>query len=132
VTIRHGLAALAFVLGTCFVKPANAGAPSPASSPPPSVDALIAEALDKTPESQGVWDLYFHFIREFGDEHAILTEVPVSELARVSPEKVAEAVDRMRKGQVSIVPGHDGEYGQIHIFGEGPATDPSASQLSLF
>jgi uncharacterized protein (TIGR00375 family) len=96
------------------------------------LNEVIAEALDRTPESQGVWDLYFHFIREFGDEHAILTEVPVSELARVSPEKVAEAVDRMRKGQVSIVPGHDGEYGQIHIFGEGPATDPSASQLSLF
>ena len=96
------------------------------------LNEVIAEALDRTPESQGVWDLYFHFIREFGDEHAILTEVPVSELARVSPEKVAEAVDRMRKGQVSIVPGHDGEYGQIHIFDEGPATDPSASQLSLF
>jgi PHP family Zn ribbon phosphoesterase len=38
----------------------------------------------------------------------------------------------MRKGQVSIVPGHDGEYGEIHIFGEGPSADSSASQLSLF
>ena len=72
------------------------------------------------------------FIREFGDEHAILTEVPVAELARVAPENVAEAVDRMRKGQVVIKPGHDGEYGEIHLFGDGPQADASASQLSLF
>jgi len=88
--------------------------------------------VGKTPESQGVWELYARFIREFGDEHAILTEVPVAELARISPEKVAEAVDRMRKGQVTIQPGHDGEYGEIHIFGDGPQSDASASQLSLF
>jgi uncharacterized protein (TIGR00375 family) len=96
------------------------------------LNEIIAEALGRTPECQGVWDLYFHFIREFGDEHAILTGVPVAELARVSPEKVAEAVDRMRKGQVKIVPGHDGEYGVIRIFGEDAAADSCASQLSLF
>ncbi len=96
------------------------------------LNEVIAEAVGKTPECQGVWDLYFRFIREFGDEHAILTEVPVSDLARVSPDKVADAVDRMRKGQVRILPGHDGEYGTISIFGEEPASDSSASQLSLF
>ena len=96
------------------------------------LNEVIAEALGKTPECQGVWDLYFRFIREFGDEHTILTEVPVADLARVSPERVPEAVDRMRKGQVSIAPGHDGEYGQVRIFGEGPATESCPSQMSLF
>jgi uncharacterized protein (TIGR00375 family) len=96
------------------------------------LNEIIAEALGKTPECQGVWDLYFRFVREFGDEHAILTEVPVAALARVSPEKVAEAVDRTRRGQVHIVPGHDGEYGVIRIFGPDPAADACASQLSLF
>jgi uncharacterized protein (TIGR00375 family) len=96
------------------------------------LNEVIAEALGKTPECQGVWDLYFRFIREFGDEHTILTEVPVADLARVSPERVPEAVDRMRKGQVSIAPGHDGEYGQIRIFGEGPAPESCPSQMSLF
>jgi uncharacterized protein (TIGR00375 family) len=96
------------------------------------LNEIIAEALGKTSECQGVWDLYFRFIREFGDEHAILTEVPVADLARVAPEKAAEAVDRMRKGQVSIAPGHDGEYGRIRIFGEGPQADACTPQLSLF
>ncbi|HOW85607.1 MAG TPA: endonuclease Q family protein [Candidatus Aminicenantes bacterium] len=96
------------------------------------LNEIIAEALGKTPECQGVWDLYFRFIREFGDEHAILTEVPAAELARISPEKVAEGIDRMRRGQVAIAPGHDGEYGRIRLFGEGLSPDASASQLSLF
>ena len=96
------------------------------------LNELIAEAVGKTSECQGVWDIYFHFIREFGDEHAILTEVPVAELARVAPERVAEAVDRMRRGQVRIRPGHDGEYGTIRIFGDEPAEDSCTPQLSLF
>lgn len=96
------------------------------------LNEIIAEAVGKTPESQGVWDLYFRFIREFGDEHAILTEVPVADLARLSPDRIATAVDRVRKGQVRIIPGHDGEYGAIRIFGEEAEADSSASQLSLF
>jgi len=96
------------------------------------LNEVIAEAIGKTPETQSVTDLYFRFIREFGDEHTILTEVPVAELARVAPEKVAEAVDRMRKGQVSIVPGHDGEFGQIRIFGGGAQAEAASPQMSLF
>jgi uncharacterized protein (TIGR00375 family) len=96
------------------------------------LNEIIAEALGKTPECQGVWDLYFRFIHEFGDEHAILTDVPVADLARVAPDKVAEAVDRMRKGEVSIAPGHDGEYGRIRIFGDGSQAEACTPQLSLF
>jgi len=96
------------------------------------LNEVIAEAIGKTPECQGVSDLYFRFIREFGDEHTILTEVPAAELARVAPEKIAGAVDRMRRGQVSIQPGHDGEYGVIRIFGGGPQPEACSPQLSLF
>jgi uncharacterized protein (TIGR00375 family) len=96
------------------------------------LNEIIAEALDKTPECQGVWDLYFRLIREFGDEHAVLTGVSAADLARVAPERVGEAVDRMRRGLVSIAPGHDGEYGRIRIFGDGPQADACSPQLSLF
>ncbi len=34
------------------------------------LNEIIAEALGKTSECQGVWESYFRFIREFGDEHA--------------------------------------------------------------
>jgi uncharacterized protein (TIGR00375 family) len=96
------------------------------------LNEIIAEAVGKTPECQGVWETYFRFIREFGDEHAILTEVPVADLARVAPERVAEAVERMRLGLVHILPGHDGEYGTVRIFGGEAAAEACPSQLNLF
>ncbi|MEO0085080.1 MAG: AmmeMemoRadiSam system radical SAM enzyme, partial [candidate division WOR-3 bacterium] len=80
------------------------------------LNEIIAEAVGKTPECQSVWDLYFRFVREFGTELAVLTEVPTAELTRISPDRIAEGVERMRRGRVHIRPGHDGEYGKIRLF----------------
>jgi uncharacterized protein (TIGR00375 family) len=96
------------------------------------LNEVIAEALGKTSESQGVWDLYFKLVREFGSELKVLVDVPVSDLARSGPERVAAAIDRMRQGRVKIVPGHDGEYGVISLFGEEQAEEQAAGQLTLF
>jgi len=96
------------------------------------LNEIIAEATEKTPECQSVWDLYFRFIHEFGNEHRILTEIPIPELRRIPPEKVGRGVDRMRKGLVNITPGHDGFYGVVRLF-EGEEEQAAAGgQLSLF
>jgi uncharacterized protein (TIGR00375 family) len=96
------------------------------------LNEIIGQAVGKAPESQGVWDIYFRFIREFGDEQAILTERSGTELRRLQPEAVGRGVELMRKGLVKIVPGHDGEYGRISLF-EAETTDEKASgQLTLF
>ena len=96
------------------------------------LNEIVAEALGRTPESQGVWDVYFKLIREHGDELTVLTDVPVADLARTGLERVALGIDRMRQGLVKIEPGHDGEYGVVSLFGEEPAGEPSAAQLTLF
>jgi uncharacterized protein (TIGR00375 family) len=96
------------------------------------LNEIIAEALGRTPESQAVWDVYFKFVREFGSEFAILTEVPIADLARIAPERAAEGIDRMRRSLVRLSPGYDGEYGTVRLFGEGPQEDPSPGQLTLF
>jgi len=97
------------------------------------LNEVIAQACGKTPECRSVWDAYFRFIREFGDEHRILTEIPIGELSRVPPEKISLGIDRMRKGLVKIVPGHDGEYGVIRLFDqEEEKSESGAGQLSLF
>ncbi len=96
------------------------------------LNEVVAEALGKTPESQGVWELYFKLVREHGDELTVLTETPVADLARTAPERVAQGVERMRQGRVKIEPGHDGEYGVISLFGGEPAAEASAAQLTLF
>jgi uncharacterized protein (TIGR00375 family) len=96
------------------------------------LNEIIAEALDKTPECQSVWDIYFRLIHEFGDEHTILTKVPAAELSRLHPERLGQGIDRMRKGAVRIVPGHDGFFGKISLFEKETAEDKSSGQLTLF
>jgi len=96
------------------------------------LNEVIAQACRKTSECRSVWDIYFRFIHEFGNEHRILTEVPVSELCRVPPEKVGRGVERMRKSLVKIAPGHDGFYGIISLFEKEEDQASAGGQLSLF
>ncbi|MBM3295047.1 MAG: DNA helicase UvrD [Candidatus Aminicenantes bacterium] len=96
------------------------------------LNEVIGQACGKSADCRSVWDVYFRFIREFGPEQGILTEVPAAELARLQPETVARGVERMRKGLVRIVPGRDGEYGIIKLFEEEDGGGPAAGQMSLF
>jgi len=97
------------------------------------LNEIIAEACGKTAECQSVWDTYFRFIHEFGDEHRILTEVSIGDLCALGPEKVGRGVERMRKGLVKIEPGHDGEYGIIRLFEQDEdRAAAGAGQMSLF
>ncbi len=94
------------------------------------LNEIIAQAIGKTPACKSVWEIYFRYIHEFGDEHRILTEIPISQLMQLNSEKIALGIDRMRKGQVRILPGHDGTYGIINLFDEESSAD--ACQLKLF
>jgi uncharacterized protein (TIGR00375 family) len=96
------------------------------------LNELIAQAVEKTAGCKSVWDTYFHFIHEFGNEQKILTEVPVSELSQISPERVGIGVERMRKGQVKIAPGHDGAFGKINLFDNEVIEEENQGQLKLF
>jgi DNA helicase-2/ATP-dependent DNA helicase PcrA len=45
-------------------------------------------------------------------------DVPLDDIERAGTPLIREAVARMRKGQVHIAPGYDGEFGKIRIFEE--------------
>jgi len=110
-------------------------------NPPPSaipykniipLNEVIAQAVEKSADCKSVWDTYFHFIHEFGNEHKILIEIPVDELSRIAPERISQAIDRMRKGQVKILPGHDGVFGRVHLFNEEDEDEACQEQMTLF
>jgi len=96
------------------------------------LNEIIAQAIEKTTECKSVWDIYFRFIHEFENEQNILTELELSELMRLTPERVGIGVERMRKGDVKIVPGHDGCFGQISLFADDRHEEETQGQLKLF
>jgi uncharacterized protein (TIGR00375 family) len=96
------------------------------------LNEVIAGALEKTSDCQSVWDIYFRLIHEFGDEHKILTDVPVAELSHFQPARVSQGVDKMRKGIVHIVPGHDGFYGKVSLFEKELPEEETGGQMTLF
>ncbi len=96
------------------------------------LNEIIAQAIEKTAECKSVWDIYFRFIHEFENEQNILTEISSAELKRIHPERISLGVERMRKGAVKIVPGHDGCFGDINLFEKDTLEEEAQAQLKLF
>lgn len=78
---------------------------------------IIAELLKTNAYSQIVWQKYYKLIEKFGNELNVLLNVPREELIKVTDEKIADAIIKVREGKVKYKPGYDGIYG-IPIFDE--------------
>lgn len=79
---------------------------------------VISEIVRSGVASQKVSQPYELLLSRLGDELTILSEAPVEEIRRESSTLVAEAIGRMRSGQVIREAGYDGEYGRIRLFQE--------------
>ena len=82
---------------------------------------IIAEINKTSVQSKGVFNTYMKTIYKLGSEYNILLSKTLSEIEKVDL-KLAEAIERMRKGKIFVAPGFDGEYGKIKIFGETEET----------
>lgn len=74
---------------------------------------LLAETLGVRPTAQKVQRRYHDLLAAHGPELTILRELPPGNLA---DERLAEALRRLRTGQVTRQPGYDGLYGTIRVF----------------
>ena len=77
---------------------------------------IIAESLGFGPSTKRVQTVYANLVSRFGSELAVLTDVPSSDIAAASNDRVAEGVSRVRSGDISIEPGYDGRYGTVSIW----------------
>jgi uncharacterized protein (TIGR00375 family) len=77
---------------------------------------IIAETINAGAKSRTVDREYTRLLQELGNELSILTTIPLEDLERAGSPRFAEAISRMRKGDVNIKPGFDGEYGKVRIF----------------
>lgn len=83
---------------------------------------VLGEILGAGPRSRRVSDMYSATLERFGPELAILRDVPEADLTRFFPP-LGEAVGRMRRGEVHLQGGYDGEYGVVRMFSEKERAD---------
>jgi len=67
------------------------------------------------PSSRAVERTYAKLVAALGSEMNVLLNASEEEIARASDLDVARGVLAARRGDVDIIPGHDGEYGKISL-----------------
>lgn len=92
---------------------------------------IFGELLGVGVNSKKVSQVYQEAIRKWGTELSILMDLPVDVVEREGDALLAEALRRMRAGEILIQEGYDGEYGSIRVFAAGEKERFSA-QNSLF
>jgi ATP-dependent DNA helicase UvrD/PcrA len=77
---------------------------------------VLAEIHGSGPATKTVERAYDRLIAALGPELSILDAVPVEDISRAESSLLAEAIVRLRAGQVIREAGYDGEYGVIRLF----------------
>ena len=93
------------------------------------LDQIIADVRGVGEMAQSVEREYMEIVSKCDNEFNVLLRMSEAELKSQLPQKIAEGVIRVREGKVNILPGYDGEYGTIKIFGP---EEIGEKQLTLF
>ncbi len=96
---------------------------------------VIAEVFSTAPTSQKVLNEYKKLVTALGGEIKVLTKASIDDIAKISGSKIAEGVDKDRRGDLVIDPGYDGVFGVVKIWKEGEdqkIETKEVPQLGLF
>lgn len=84
--------------------------------PLPEVLSEITQTGEKSKRVQTAWQ---QVVQKLGPELTVLREVPLEDIRHSGASLLAEAIGRMRRGQVHREAGYDGEHGTIRVFDPG-------------
>lgn len=93
---------------------------------------ILAEAFSTGVVSQKVQGSYDDLCLHLSGEFTILLETPLEEISKRAGEKVAEAISKVRAGDIFVDPGYDGVFGTVQIWESKKDETPLATQASLF
>ena len=79
------------------------------------LEEVLAEALGVGRRSKRVQNAYSLLCAELGSELEVLSGATAGDIERVAGEEVAKAVLKARAGEVTVVPGYDGQYGTVRL-----------------
>jgi uncharacterized protein (TIGR00375 family) len=79
---------------------------------------VLGEVLGVGAGSKRVWSACQQLVSRVGPELTVLQDAPLEDVGREGPPLLAEALRRMRLGEVRRQAGYDGEYGVVRMFDE--------------
>ena len=77
---------------------------------------ILSEILMVGPNSKKVQKNYQAALNQLGSEFDILHRLTTDEIEKAGIPLLGEAIRRVRHKEIEVLPGFDGEYGQIKIF----------------
>lgn len=80
------------------------------------LNEIIAQAFSSTVSSQKVKDAFDNLCNTFGSEIEVLLKTPLSQIEKIGGAKLSQGLDKVRRGNIVIDPGYDGEYGKVKIW----------------
>lgn len=80
------------------------------------LNEIIAESFSSPIGSEKVKIKFDEMCLEFESEMNTLLKTPLSDIAAKFGEKIAEGIGKVRRGNIVIDPGYDGEYGKVKIW----------------
>ncbi len=92
-----------------------------------SLQQILSEAMSVGVNTKRVRTAYASLVENFGNELDVLISVPTHEIADAIPrygQLVAEGIEKVRAGDIHIIPGFDGQYGTVRVWPENPKPSP--------
>ena len=79
---------------------------------------ILSEVLTVGPASKKVTGTYRLLIEKLGPEFGILTTLKKEIIDDAGIPLLGEAISKVRRSEIDLIPGFDGEFGKIKIFGQ--------------
>ena len=92
---------------------------------------ILSEMSGVGVNSKQVAKQYEQIIKKFGPELSILLDLPVANLKDQGFLDLAQALQAMRQGNITVEPGYDGVYGKVSVFAQKNKKEKRALQQTL-
>ena len=95
------------------------------------LEEILAEALGRGTGTRTVDRAYFSLLSRLGPELEILRNASIEAIEEAAGPSIAEAIRRMRVGEVEIAAGFDGEFGKVSLLSRDEK-EGDFVQMSMF